>query len=107
MSELDHWVRALGDEYAPRFCFELAGDVLGLSWQYREKEIAGKPYVEFILSTLIFKDGKIKHYSIYACPKELVRRVEPFKRTRKESTLADLLHQLHAAFVGESRGEEE
>jgi len=105
MSELTFWEQQLGSEYAPRWCFELRGNVLGLAWEVREKHIAETPFVEFLLVSLIHESGRVMHYTTYSCPKTLVLRIEPFKRTRKESTLADLLHQLHAAFVGGAEGQ--
>jgi hypothetical protein len=103
--ELTYWERTLGEEYAPKICFELQGNILGLAWACQDKEIAGRAYTEFLLATLIFEDGRIQHFSTYACPKHLVRRVEPFVR-RKGKVLSDILRQLHDAFFGKETGEE-
>ena len=95
--ELTYWEKTLGEEYAPKICFELHGNILGLAWEIREKEIAGQLYTEFLLATLIYEDGRIQHFNTYACPKQLVRRIEPFMR-RKGKVLGDLLEQLRDAF---------
>jgi len=99
-SELNYWERTLGPEYAPKLCFELTGSILGVAWESREKEIAGKTYVEFLLVTLIYEGGQIKHFTSFSCPKTHVLRLEPFVRRRKDTSLGDLLRQLHDAFFG-------
>jgi hypothetical protein len=106
MSEaLLYWERTLGEEYAPKICFELQGNILGLAWACQDKEIAGQAYTEFQLTTLIFEDGRIMHYTTYACPKNLVKKIEPFTR-RKGKVLGDVLRQLHDAFFRKETGEE-
>jgi hypothetical protein len=95
--ELTYWEKALGEEYAPKYCFELQGNVLGLAWGLRDKEVAGQLYAEFLLATLISEDGHIQHFNTYAIPKSMVKRVEPFVR-RRGKVLGDLLKQLRDAF---------
>ena len=101
--ELTYWEKTLGEEYAPKICFELEGNILGLAWMHRDKEIAGQVYTEFVLCTLIYEDGRVQHFSTYACPKQLVRCVEPFVR-RRGKVLGDVLRQLRDAF-GKETGE--
>jgi hypothetical protein len=92
-SQLDYWVSTLGEAYAPTLAFELTNGLLGLAWQNREKEIAGTTYMEFILATIVEPGGHVQHYTTYAVPKNLVKRMEPYK-WRRESALSDLFSRL-------------
>jgi hypothetical protein len=102
--QIDHWVSTLGESYAPTCAFELANGKLGLAWQTREKEVGGVAYTEFVLATVVEPSGGIQHYTTYAVPKNLVKRVEPYK-WRRESALSDLFTRFKETFFG-GRGDE-
>jgi hypothetical protein len=102
MSEIDHWVNTLGESYAPTLAFELANGRLGLAWQSREKEVGDTTYMEFILATVVEPSGGIQHFTTYAVPKNLVKRMEPYK-WRRESVLSDLFQRLKGLLGGGER----
>jgi hypothetical protein len=100
MSEdLAYWVNTFGESYAPTLAFELANGRLGLAWQSREKEVAGTAYMEFILATIVEPGGHVQHYTTYAVPKNLVKRMEPYK-WRRESALSDLFARFRETIFG-------
>jgi hypothetical protein len=99
MSELDYWVKTLGESYAPTLAFELTNGLLGLAWQNREREISGVVYAEFVLATIVEPGGHIHHFTTYAVPKASVKRVEPYK-WRRESALSDLFGRFKSAVFG-------
>jgi hypothetical protein len=92
-SQLDYWVSIFGESYAPTCAFELTNGLLGLAWQTREKEVGGVAYTEFLLATVVEPGGSIQHFTTYAVPKALVKRMEPYK-WRRESALSDLFSRL-------------
>jgi hypothetical protein len=101
-SQIDHWVATLGESYAPTCAFELTNGKLGLAWQTREKEVGGVAYIEFILATVVEPSGGIQHFTMYAVPKTLVKRVEPYK-WRRESALNDLFGRFKEMIFGGKR----
>jgi hypothetical protein len=102
VSELNHWVNTLGESYAPRCVFELTNGKLGLAWQFHEKEVGGVTYMEFVLATVVEPGGGIQHYTTYAVPKNLVKRMEPYK-WRRESALSDLFTRFRETLFGGDR----
>jgi hypothetical protein len=99
MSEIDHWVKTLGEAYAPTLAFELTNGKLGLAWQTREKEVSGVVYTEFVLATVVEPGGHIQHYTTYSVPKTLVKRIEPY-RWKRESALSDLFNRFKETIFG-------
>jgi len=104
-NELNYWVSTLGEEYAPTMVFELSDGLLGLAWQRREREVGDMVYIEFVLATVVEPGGKIQHYRTYMVPKEMVKRIEPY-RWKRESVLADLFTRLKGLFGGGREDEE-
>jgi hypothetical protein len=98
---LNYWVN-FDEAYAPTLVFELSNGLLGLAWQKREKEIMGTLYTEFILATVVEPSGHVQHYTTYAVPTTLVKRVEPYK-WRRESVLSDLFQRLKGLLGGGER----
>jgi hypothetical protein len=98
-SQIDYWVATLGESYAPTCAFELTNGLLGLAWQTREKEVGGVAYTEFILATIVEPGGSTQHFTTYAVPKTLVKRVEPYK-WRRESALSDLFSRFKETIFG-------
>jgi len=101
-AELDYWPRTLGESYAPTVAFELAGGLLGLAWTVQEREVDGTAYADFVLATVVEPGGRIQHYTTYAVPKNLVKRIEPY-RWRRESALSDLFSRVKGTLFGGDR----
>jgi hypothetical protein len=98
-SQIDYWVATLGESYAPTVAFELTNGKLGLAWQTREGEVSGVVYIEFILATVVEPGGNIHHFTTYAVPKTLVKRIEPYK-WKRESALSDLFSRFKETIFG-------
>jgi hypothetical protein len=98
-SELDYWVSTFGEAYAPTLAFELTNGKLGLAWQFHEKDVGDVTYMEFVLATVVEPGGGIQHFTTYAVPKNLVKRMEPYK-WRRESALSDLFTRFRETLFG-------
>jgi hypothetical protein len=61
--------------------------------------MGGTVYAEFVLATVVEPGGRVMNYTTYAVPKNLVKRMEPYK-WRRESALSDLFARFKETIFG-------